>query len=151
MKSVAAQAREFTKPLSKLTPTPSPATNPTVQPRSAPKNASGETYEESTEDDSELEPKTLDVDEGEEQTEIEKILDELADRINEPTLPRLSEEDVTLEMDRDCHGLGKPAGLAGTGTCWTFCTRMKPVPVQMGHRVQSFSVCFFFLPIVLAL
>jgi len=34
-----------------------------------------------------------------EPNEIERILDELADGIPEPTLVRLSEEDVALDMD----------------------------------------------------
>ena len=36
---------------------------------------------------------------SEEPNEIERILDELADGIPEPTLIRLSEEDVALDMD----------------------------------------------------
>ena len=46
-------------------------------------------------DENEAEPEEA----SEEPTEIERILDDLADGISEPTLRRLSEEDVSLDMD----------------------------------------------------
>ena len=46
-------------------------------------------------DENEAEPEEA----SKEPTEIERILDELADGISEPTLRRLSAEDVSLDMD----------------------------------------------------
>ena len=76
--------------------TPNPPTNPSPpleNPAAAPGEDDGEgmLVDESVE----REPKEA----SKEPNKIKRILDELADGIPEPTLMRLSEEDVTLDMD----------------------------------------------------
>ena len=97
MMSVAEQKLRF-QPLSEPTApaTPNPPTNlspPLENPAATPGEDDGEDM--LVDESVEREPEEA----SEEPNKIKRILDELADGIPEPTLIRLSEEDVTLDMD----------------------------------------------------
>jgi hypothetical protein len=91
MKSIAEQAKEQA-PEVITTVDPSHGTNLLVEPQTVSQSASGDIHEEGAEISDQ-------VNDEEEPTEIERILDELADGIDEPTLPRLSDVNVALDMD----------------------------------------------------
>jgi hypothetical protein len=94
MMSVAEQKSRLRPPSETMaTATPNPTTSPPLE------NPAAIPAEDDDEgmlvDENEGEPEEA----SEEPNEIERILDELADGIPEPTLVRLSEEDVALDMD----------------------------------------------------
>ncbi|KIM41147.1 hypothetical protein M413DRAFT_72593 [Hebeloma cylindrosporum] len=95
MTSVADQAKSLLPQPSapSATATPNPKTTPPLEnPASSRGEEDLQDYEAMLVDENKGEPE-------EEPTEIERILDELADGVPEPTLLRLSEEDVSLDMD----------------------------------------------------
>jgi len=97
MMSVAEQKSWFRPPPEPSAPaTPNPPTNPSP-PLENPAAAPGEDDGEGMLVDESVEREPEEA--SEEPNEIERILDELADGIPEPTLIRLSEEDVALDMD----------------------------------------------------
>ena len=96
MMSVAEQQSRFQPPSVPAPATPNPPTNPSPPleiPIAAPSEDDGKgmLVDKSVERESD--------EASEEPNEIERILDELADGILEPTLVRSSEEDVALDMD----------------------------------------------------
>ena len=97
MMSVAEQKSQFQPPPEPSAPaTPNPPTNPSP-PLENPAVAPGEDDGEGMLVDESVEREPEEA--SKEPNEIERILYELADGIPEPTLIRLSEEDVTLDMD----------------------------------------------------
>jgi hypothetical protein len=95
--SVAEQKSRFRPPSEPTAPaTPNPPTNPSP-PLENPATTPGEDDGEGMLVDESVERGPEEA--SEEPNEIKRILDELADGIPEPTLVRLSEEDVALDMD----------------------------------------------------